>query len=183
MVRDLVFAGIGDSPRVRTGFDRSSNQFSYGEVRQQARHHPAIFHYRLALSPDPQWSRHMTQDELRQWARDVLAPLQQKDGRVQWTAVIHQHPLHPHVHALLYSDTRLSRDDLRQMRQEGNQALREWLKEWKEIHTEPIYGQTPSAQKEAKPQGGGSALEGGEDSGRAGRNRKLRPQKGIDQAQ
>lgn len=182
MARDLVLldASALSGSRIRSGFDRASDSIGYTEARQQALHHPATYHYRLALSPDPEWSRRMTEGELRQWARDMLAPLE-RNWRVQWTAVVHQHPLHPHVHALVYSDARLSRDDLHQMRQEGNQALREWLREWKDLHTETIYGQT-LGHKDPKPQGGGPALEGGEDSSGAGRNRKLKMQKGMDQS-
>lgn len=181
VMRDLVLEDGSSQPRARTGFGRLGDDLSYTEARLQALHQPAIYHYRLALSPDPEWSRQMTQPELRQWAWDVLASLGQKDGHLQWSAVVHQHPLHPHIHALVYTDSKLSRKDLQQLREEGNQALREWLREWKDLHTEPIYGQTLSAQKDPKPHGGGPALEGGEDASASSRGRKLKPQKGIDQ--
>lgn len=174
-------------PASRRGFDRTRDDIDPLEAKTQAKQNQARFHYRLTLSPDPWAGTRMSEGELRDWARAVLEPLRLRDPRVEWTAVVHQDLKHPHVHALVYSDTRLSRDDLGRLRAAGDEALRQWQREWEALHTEPISGrlleQGDAPHRSGKPQGGGQGLDSGEESEGSGRNRKLRPQRGLEQGQ
>lgn len=172
-------------PTTRRGFDRTKDDIEVLEAKTQASQNQSPFHYRLTLSPDPFAGTRMSEGELREWARAVLEPLRLRDPKVEWTAVVHQDLKHPHVHALVYSDTRLSRDDLGQLRAAGDGAVRQWQREWESLHTEPISGrlleQGDALHRSGKPQGGGQGLDSGEDSEGSGRNRKLRPQRGLEQ--
>ncbi|WP_299429721.1 hypothetical protein [uncultured Meiothermus sp.] len=172
-------------PTARRGFDRTRDDIDPSEAKAQAAQNQARFHYRMTLSPDPWAGTRMSEGELRDWARAVLQPLRLRDPKVEWTAVVHQDLKHPHVHALVYSETRLSRDDLGQLRAAGDAAVRQWQREWEALHTEPISGrlleQADLQHRGGKPQGGGQGLDGGEESEGSGRNRKLRPQRGLEQ--
>jgi len=89
-----------------------------------------VAYHSLVLSPGPAGAE-MSADEMRVWTRHVMADLEQRlGGAVTWSAAVHRHTDHIHVHVIAAASRTgaggkrqrvwLGRDDFTAMRQSGD---------------------------------------------------------------
>lgn len=121
----------------RPGFDADSDEVAKSEVHERIEQGSGNYAYRIVVSPGEE----MEADELRDWARDVMEPVESTG--THWTGWVHDdHTNHPHCHIIAYTDTRLDRDDFQEMRGEGDswherlESCAEWARREMEDYTE-----------------------------------------------
>lgn len=106
----------------RPGFDAERDDLERAEAYKMVEDSTQTYAYRIVLSPGDD----LEPDEMRAWTREVLADLEAQRGQhLIWVAYVHDHPEHPHVHAIVMTDDKLDREDLHAMRQAGDRALHE----------------------------------------------------------
>ena len=101
----------------RPGFDAENDGLAKAEVYETIEGAEGEYAYRIVLSPGEE----MGAEELREWARDVMEPVEEDGG--EWIGFVHDdHTEHPHVHVIAFTEERLDRDDLAEMREIGTEG-------------------------------------------------------------
>ena len=103
----------------RDGFSRDQDRVAQTEVNERIKEARHEHSYRLVLNPG---DGHGDTD-LKAWTRDTMGALERSD--VTWVAYEHtRHSAHDHVHVLALTSEKISRDELRQMRDVSNESWR-----------------------------------------------------------
>lgn len=150
----------------RQGFDALGN-LERGEMLLRAEHQGS-YHYRLVLSPHPELSQQMSEQDLKHYTREVMEGVSEEWERnpnqpqSDWTAVIHQDPEHPHVHVMFYRETLMAEKDFDRMRDTGGELAHSLASPWLEV-------QRDSLVLEARPGGQAQDNEGEETNSRSKR--------------
>lgn len=127
----------------RPGFDAENDQMPKNEVYERIEQGEGDYAYRIVLSPGQQ----MDAEELREWSRDVMEPVEEEGG--QWVGFVHDdHTSHPHAHIIAYTDEKLDRADLAEMRQIGTEGAERWAEQKEEIEQDPTQEHAQRDQSE-----------------------------------
>jgi hypothetical protein len=110
--------------REREGFSREQDHLSREELHL---HYDDLsaqkYDYRLALSPNPELQPQRWQEsEWREFTRDSMQAIEERHGPMDWVAVHHNDPDHPHVHVYLPTEKTLNHQDLKQLREAGYES-------------------------------------------------------------
>lgn len=120
----------------RPGFDAENEEMSKNEVYGRIEQGEGNYVYRIVLSPGEE----MEAEELREWARDVMEPVEEVGG--EWVGFVHDdHTEHPHAHVIAYTDEQLDRGDLNEMRQIGTEGAERWAEQKQELEQDPTQEQ------------------------------------------
>lgn len=99
----------------REGFSRDQDALSKEQVNEALEQGKSDYYYRFTLNPG---MGDQEQTDLKEWTRDVMGSLAEKQGEVTWYAFEHtQQGEHDHVHVVALMDTKLSKDDLETLRE------------------------------------------------------------------
>lgn len=100
----------------RPGFDFGSEELTKNEVYSLIEEGRGEYAYRMVLSP----GEDLDAGDLREWARDVMRPVEDM-GHGEWVGFVHDdHTEHPHVHVVAFTEDKLERQDLGKMRAIGS---------------------------------------------------------------
>lgn len=106
--------------RYREAFDSTNDSMSKGNVHSVLDYEApdSEYMYRMVVSP----GEDMTEDELRDYVRDVMEPVEEDGG--SWMGWVHEDQTeHIHAHLICYTDERLEVDDFAEMRSEGDEHI------------------------------------------------------------
>jgi hypothetical protein len=151
----------GERPEGRQGFDAKGN-LERGEMLERA-NHQGRYHYRLVLSPHPELSQQLSEQDLKHFTREVMEGVSEEWERnptkplSDWTAVIHQDPDHPHVHVMFYRETPMVEKDFDRMRDTGGDLAHSLASPWLEAQKDTLV-------LEAHPKGGPAQESEGEEA-------------------
>lgn len=128
----------------RPGFDAERDDLERKDVYKTVEDANETYVYRVILSPGEQ----LEADELRAWTREVIAGLESERGeKLTWAAYVHDDPEHSHAHALLFTNKKLDRDDLRYMREAGDKTLQQWAAVRQQLAHDPLEGELEESRR------------------------------------
>lgn len=117
----------------RPGFDAENDELAKNEVYAGIEEAEGEYAYRIVLSPGEE----MEAEELREWARDVMEPVEEDGG--EWVGFVHDdHTEHPHVHVIAFTQEMLDRDDLAGMREIGTEGAELGAERRSELEADPM---------------------------------------------
>ena len=132
----------------RPGFDAERDALGKEEIRERVEGAKGDYAYRIVLSP----GREMDAGEVREWAREAMGPLEREGG--EWFGFVHDdHTGHPHAHVLAFAGSKLEREDLAEIRREGDRAAQEMLEGRAELERDPMeqeLGKEPAEERSAE---------------------------------
>ncbi|WP_047866614.1 relaxase/mobilization nuclease domain-containing protein [Rubrobacter aplysinae] len=133
----------------RPGFDVETEELDKNEVYSRIEQGEGDYVYRIILSPGEE---EMDAADVREWARDVMEPVEEAGG--EWVGFVHDDQTdHPHAHVIAFTDEKLDRGDLAEMREigtEGAEIFAEANKSWLEKVGEEARDLAEEAGAEAK---------------------------------
>lgn len=142
----------------RPGFDAENEEMPKNEVYSRIEEGEGEYAYRIVLSPGEE----MEAEEIREWARDVMEPIEEAGG--EWVGFVHDdHTEHPHAHVIAFTDEKLDRDDLAGMREIGTEGAELAAEQTRELERDPTQEQ--------------DAAWTGEEAGRESEERTAGPEK------
>lgn len=103
----------------REGFSRDQEGLSKEQISEALEQGKGDYYYRLTLNPG---AGDQEQTNLKEWTRDVMGGLAERQGDVSWYAFEHtEQSEHDHVHVVAIVDNKLSKDDLETLRDTANE--------------------------------------------------------------
>lgn len=131
----------------RPGFDAENEEMPKNEVYERIEQGEGNYAYRVVLSPGQQ----MEAEDLREWARDVMEPVEEQGG--EWVGFVHDdHTEHPHAHIIAYTDEKLDRGDLNEMREIGTEGAERWAEQKEEQEYDPIQEYVREEEPQEEPE-------------------------------
>jgi hypothetical protein len=92
--------------------------------------------YRIVLSP----GHEMDAEEIRGWTREVMYAAEREGA--EWFGFVHDdHTDHAHAHVVAFTGSKLGREDLAEMREEGDRVAERVLESRAEIERDPMQGE------------------------------------------
>lgn len=142
----------GDRQR-RDAFDKEHDTLGQDEVNDRleaASEEGRGYFYRLVLSPGTDAE---PGGDLKSWIRDVMAELEAQQGsQLTWAAYEHAgddaHSDHAHVHVVVASDRKLTRDDLQELREAAADAWERQQAFNRELEHDPMKGEGQTSEHE-----------------------------------
>jgi hypothetical protein len=155
------------SRHYRAGFDAERDELGKEEVYRCAQEESGgDYAYRIVASP----GREMDAEELKGWTRDVMQKVEEAGG--SWMGFVHDdHTEHAHAHVIAFTRERLDREDLREMREEGDRSAEVRVEARAEMEQDPMqeeFAAQKEQEREPSAQGRGRKEQEAQVSGRRG---------------
>ncbi len=135
----------------RQGFSKGQEELSREEMYILAKQQDEqkSYGYEMVLSPPPENSKDMSNEELQSWSKGVMMDLEARHGEdMKWIAVVHEHKEHPHVHVMAWTNEKLDRADLNAIRESANRSLEQGYSYRSELKPEHSFSHSVKAEKE-----------------------------------
>jgi hypothetical protein len=102
--------------------------------------------YRIVLSP----GHEMDAEEIRGWTREVMYGAESEGA--EWFGFVHDdYTDHAHAHVVAFTDSKLGREDLAEMREEGDRVAERMLESRAEIERDPMQGKEIGPEVRPEP--------------------------------
>ena len=142
----------GDRQR-REAFGKEHDTLSQDEVNDRleaANEEGQGYFYRLVMSPGTEAE---PEGDLKSWTRDVMAELEAQQGEhLTWAAYEHAgddaHSSHAHVHVVVATDSKLTRDDLQELREAATGAWERQQTFNRELERDPLSEEGQTSERE-----------------------------------
>ena len=142
----------GDRQR-REAFGKEHDALGQDEVKgrlEAASEEGQGYFYRLVMSPGTEAE---PEGDLKSWTRDVMAELEAQQGsQLTWAAYEHAgddaHSSHAHVHVVVATDNKLTRDDLHELREAATDAWERQQTFNRELEHDPMQGEEQTSERE-----------------------------------
>ena len=142
----------GDRQR-REAFGKEHDALGQDEVKirlEAASEEGQRYYYRLVMSPGTEAE---PEGDLKSWTRDVMAELEAQQGsQLIWAAYEHAgddaHSGHAHVHVVVATDHKLTRDDLHELRGAATDAWERQQTFNRELERDPMQGEEQTSERE-----------------------------------
>jgi hypothetical protein len=130
----------------RPAFDSDRDALEKVEVYGKAEAAGGGYAYRIVLSP----GHEMDAEEIRGWTREVMYAAESEGA--EWFGFVHDdHTDHAHAHVVAFTDSKLRREDLAEMRQEGDRVAERMLESRTEIERDPMQGEEIGPEVRPEP--------------------------------
>jgi hypothetical protein len=131
------------SRHYRAGFDAERDELGKEEVHRCAEESGGDYAYRIVASP----GREMDAEELKGWTRDVMQKVEEAGS--SWMGFAHDdHTEHAHAHVIAFTRERLDREDLREMREEGDRSAEVRVEARAEMEQDPMQEEEEEEEEE-----------------------------------
>jgi hypothetical protein len=130
----------------RRAFDSDRDGLEKDELYGKAEAAGGGYAYRIVLSP----GREMDAEEIRGWTREVMYAAEREGA--EWFGFVHDdHTDNAHAHVVAFTDSKLGREDLAEMREEGDRVAERMLESRIEIERDPMQGEEIGPEVRPEP--------------------------------